>query len=80
MIQTPAGQLGQIVSPKALLLGANISCAVLSTLIPLAAKGGWFLICVIRVLQGLSQVCFVDGCNLYKYNKCLSPCTLNSYI
>lgn len=59
VIQTPAGQLGQVVSPKALLLGANISCAILSALIPLAARGGWFVVCIIRVLQGLSQGFYV---------------------
>lgn len=57
VIQLPAGQLGQLFSVKQLFLLANVSCAVLALLTPLAASyGGWFLVCVIRVLQGLSQV------------------------
>uniref|UniRef100_A0A1B6LUR8 Putative inorganic phosphate cotransporter n=1 Tax=Graphocephala atropunctata TaxID=36148 RepID=A0A1B6LUR8_9HEMI len=60
VIQLPAGQLGQVFSVKQLLLLANISCAVLALLTPTAAiHGGWFLVCVIRFLQGISQGFYV---------------------
>lgn len=56
VIQVPAGQLGQLVSPKILLLTANLICAILSALTPVAAHTGWFFICIIRFFQGLCQV------------------------
>lgn len=55
MIQVPAGQLGQLVSPKVLLITANLICATLSALIPAAARTGWLFICLIRFSQGLCQ-------------------------
>nr|BAN20727.1 sodium-dependent phosphate transporter [Riptortus pedestris] len=56
VIQAPAGQLGQHFSPKLLLLFSHLFSAILAGLTPTAAfVGGWKLMCVLRVFQGLSQ-------------------------
>lgn len=56
VIQAPAGQLGQFISPKLLLLFSNLFSAVLAGLTPSAAfMGGWKLVCALRVCQGLCQ-------------------------
>ncbi|KAL1140252.1 hypothetical protein AAG570_000184, partial [Ranatra chinensis] len=56
VIQAPAGELGQYLSPKLLLLISNAISATLTALIPLASSyGGWGLLCVIRVFQGIFQ-------------------------
>lgn len=56
VIQAPAGQLGQFISPKLLLLGSNLLSAILAGLTPSAAFfGGWKLVCALRVMQGLCQ-------------------------
>ncbi|XP_054273649.1 sialin-like [Macrosteles quadrilineatus] len=60
VMQLPAGQLGQMFSVKQLLLVASGLCACLTLLTPVAAtKGGWFLVCLLRGLQGLCQGFYV---------------------
>ncbi|XP_072948721.1 putative inorganic phosphate cotransporter [Epargyreus clarus] len=65
-LQIPAGQLVHRFGSRYLLSGALLFNCVLSILLPWAAYyGGWALISVCRVAQGLSQACILPGIHTF---------------
>lgn len=54
--QVPGGYIAQRYGAKMLLMVGLVACAILTLLTPLALKlGGWQALCVVRVLEGLTQ-------------------------
>ncbi|KAH8307432.1 hypothetical protein KR044_011982 [Drosophila immigrans] len=54
--QVPGGYIAQRYGAKMLLLSGLAACGILTLLTPLSVKlGGWQAMCVIRVLEGLTQ-------------------------
>ncbi|EDW09107.2 putative inorganic phosphate cotransporter isoform X1 [Drosophila mojavensis] len=54
--QVPGGYIAQRYGAKMLLMVGLVACAILTLLTPLSLKlGGWQALCVVRVLEGLTQ-------------------------
>ncbi|RZF34491.1 hypothetical protein LSTR_LSTR011733 [Laodelphax striatellus] len=60
LVQVPAGLLGQYVSPKLLLTLTTTACSLLTLITPFGVQyGGWEVLFIIRVLEGLCQGFYV---------------------
>nr|CAD7451718.1 unnamed protein product [Timema bartmani] len=56
LFQIPGGRLAEVYGPKVVLGSAVFINGVLSVLLPFATRLHWYLLLVIRVMQGVAQV------------------------
>ncbi|CAH2218376.1 jg14048 [Pararge aegeria aegeria] len=62
LLQIPGGQLAHRFGARYLLTGALLINAVMSFCVPWAAfYGGWILLAIFRMVQGLTQACLLPG-------------------